>query len=49
MWLIRFIILLAIMWYMVAWDICGRFMKYKTINDEVSNSRITAVRVLRGN
>ena len=27
----RFIILLAIMWYMVAREICSRFMKYKVI------------------
>ena len=32
MWLIRFIMLLAIMWYMVARDICSR-LNYKTIND----------------
>ena len=31
--LIRFIVLLAIMWYMVAMDICRRFMKHKTIYD----------------
>ena len=38
MWLIIYIILFAIMWYMVARDICNRFTKYKIINDEVSNS-----------
>ena len=32
MWLIRFIILLAIVWYMVARDICSR-LSYKTVND----------------
>ena len=35
MWLIRFIILLAIMWYMVARDICSLFVKYEIMNDEV--------------